>query len=185
MKLYSILSTLAILILLVAYFAKKPQIKQVTKVRTERVEVLKTDTLRVTDTLYQKEVVYLEKVVHSAPDTVYIENEMILSKYEGGASDSTLRISYTATVLGDLQDMQLSYQLKKPTTIIETVTITEQVEKEVFKGGFFLGVGATYQGGKTSPTVLTGYATQRGMYYGYGYAPTTKTHTVQVLRRLF
>lgn len=142
------------------------------------------------DSFYQKEIVYLDRVVPSAPDTVYIVAEDTISRYAGVVEDTTININYEAETIGQLVGLELSYEIKKPTliekTVTETVFKTETITEKIYKGGFYIGSGLRYEPAQ-SPIITTdvGYLTPKGWYYGYSFEPSTKSHKITAKKRLF
>lgn len=107
--------------------------------------------------------------------------------YSDSLPDSNLVIYYSDTVQGLLLGKDLSYRLKIPTTIKETITVTREVPKLVKSpvSGLYLGLEA---GGNLSlfnniSGALT-LATKKGYSYSYRYNILQKTHNLQFGYRL-
>ena len=202
-KWYNIASVAVISLLAIFLFSKGcsgEKLGEVLKGMAPDTEVsIKVDTLIVRDTVrevkldtfYQEKIVYLEKIVPADPVIVYLPAIGDTIKYYSGvAEDSTISITYNATVIGSLEELNLGYQYKKPTliekTITETVNKTETITKTVYKGGFYFGGGSRFQSGKSLiPTANAGYLTKKGWYIGYTYEPTLNSHTLNINKRLF
>lgn len=199
LRIGGIVSVLAIIIILSTRSCSSTFVADVLKDITPNTEaVIKRDTVRIIDTLirieidtvYQKEIVYLEKIVRPAPDTVFIVKEDTIRQYAGVSEDSTVLIDYAATVKGELEDLQLGYKLKAPRLIEKTITQTIRdsitITTELYKGGFYLGSGLRYTPTfEPSPSIEAGYLTKKGWYYGGRYEPTTKTIGIAVQKRIF
>lgn len=196
---YNILSVVVITILLTMLSGKGlglktiiDSIKPTTELTAQRDTVTVIDTLVQIqiDSFYQKKVVYLEKIVPSEPDTVYIIQKDTISLYAGVVEDSTVNINYQAETQGTLLGLELSYILKKPIivekTVTETVFKTETIAEKIYKGGFYIGSGVRYEPTQ-NPIITTdaGYLTPKGWYYGYSFEPSTKSHSIAVKRRVF
>lgn len=161
--------------------------------------VLRIDTVTIRDTFvevrvdsfYQDKIVYLDKIVPSKPDTVYILEQDTISLYAGEVEDTTLTITYEARTKGELLDLELGYLLKPPSiierTITETVTETNTITKKVYRGGLYIGSGVRYEPNILKPILTTdlGYLTRKGWYFGYSFEPTTKSHKLNFKRRIF
>lgn len=160
--------------------------------------VIKTDTVQVTDTLvqieidtfYQKQIVYLDKIIPSQPDTIFVVEEDTLNRYAGISEDSIAVIDYTAIVTGELINLQLGYKFKVPRliekTITETIRDSVTITTELYKGGFYLGSGFRYTPIlESSISMDAGYLTKKGWYFGGSYEPSTKTIGVTAQKRIF
>ena len=139
-----------------------------------------------TDTIRQKEIIYLGKDTPEAPDTIYREGPAAdtVTVYSGFVEDSAAVVKYQARTRGELLDIGLWYRLKEP-KIIERI-ITERVNVPAYKAGFYLGSGLEYHpGGLVGLELSAGLVTAQKLYLGYSYGLGFKSHHITIQRRLF
>lgn len=168
--------------------------------RVDTVYLVQRDTVTEyrTDTLWQREVVYLEREVPAEPQVVYLPAvEDSVNLYQGSNRDSTVDLKYRAWVKGDLVDIQLGYELLKPVTIRDTIlqrfteTKTETITKELYRTGFYLGAGLSYGYSTRTlknavvPNFGASYLMRKGRLLNYDYAPALGTHTLSYKQRIF
>lgn len=161
--------------------------------------VLRTDTVRMIDTVlevridthYQRETVYLDRLVPVKADTFYIYKTDTINTYVGVSEDSTIRINYKAEVLGSFKGLQLDYVLKAPRLIEKTITQTIRdstvITNTAYRSGFYLGSGFRYSpfAASLQLSIDAGYQNRKGWFFGYRYEPTTKTHGATIAKRIF
>jgi hypothetical protein len=156
--------------------------------------IIKTDTVTVikmvtkSDTVRQKEIVYLPakklpepKIINVAPDTAqYIYND----KQE----DSTLIIGYSVYTKTPLDSIRISYLLKQPKTITNTVTetITKEITKtvEITRNRFYVGGGISYADEKPDFHGALLFVSKKKYAIEYRYGVVQKLHALTYYRKL-
>jgi len=170
----------------------------VTRVDTVTLTVRDTVTEYRTDTLWQREVVYLEREVPAEPQLVYLSAvEDSVSLYQGTNGDSTVDLRYRAWVRGDLVNIQLGYELLQPVTIRDTIlqrfteVKTETITRDLYKAGLYLGGGLSYGysqntlSNAVTPYFGASYLTRKGRAFSVDYVPLTGHIAVGVKQRIF
>lgn len=107
--------------------------------------------------------------------------------WQGGQQDDNVKINYEAITTGTLDWIQLSYELKNPTVITNTIEKVKQIPTymipSLYRRGLY--IGAQYNHGfkwtgadHMSVSILADYTTNTGWRMGYQYRPYKNMHSV-------
>jgi hypothetical protein len=104
--------------------------------------------------------------------------------YQDSLVDSNLAIYINDTTAGPILGRGISYTLKVPLQIKETITITKTAEVPVLQHGLFIGaeIGTNLQMFRIAPEIE--YLTKKGYAYSYNYDVINNLHSVGIKRKL-
>lgn len=159
-------------------------------ISSDTVTVEKVITLVERDTIYQDKYITIPVLPPIAQQVVKGPSVDSIRTYSSTQEDSAVGIYYLAQVQGKLLDMKLSYKLKSPLRILETVERKIIQEKIVnsrhYMHGFYVGASLSY----SNPSARLTYGldaaltTPKGLMYAYRYDVPLKAHTASVKFRL-
>jgi len=111
-------------------------------------------------------------------DSVYYGRLDSIRVYTGEYSDSNLSINYTDSLAGILFDKRLTYILKVPQYIIDSIVITKEVLQTPEK--FYMGLGAEL--GQKNVSITAGIGKKNKFLY-YRYNVLENTHNIGFMIR--
>jgi hypothetical protein len=105
--------------------------------------------------------------------------------YQDSLIDSNLSLFITDTTAGEILGRGISYKLKVPLQIKETITTTKVLQVPVPQRGLFIGaeIGTNFTVFRIAPEVE--YITKNGYGYSYNYDLLNKTHSFGLKKRIF
>jgi hypothetical protein len=168
--------------------------KTCTRQKQNDAAIIKTDTvvsvqkLIISDTVYQKEIVYLPAKPLPTPEIINVAPDTAQYIYSDKQEDSTLIIGYSVYTKVPLDSIRISYLLKQPKTITNTVTETiyKDITKtvEIKRNRFYLGGGASYADNKIDFQASALFTSKSSWAISYSYGVVQQQHNLTLYRKL-
>lgn len=165
-------------------------------VRIDTLVQIDTFTVVRIDTFWNTKTILLpSKPVAPPVRTFVLEDSTKVNQYIDSKQDSNITITYGLAVKGTLEDIDISYKLKKPLTIKEYITetvteeklITKEIEKLRYKNGFYLGGGVGYSIRDAAPAlnVTASFVSKKNYSLMYNYDLLNAEHSIGFSKKLF